>query len=64
MELLDMNDELRELIVSKAPVSKLKQAARRSGTIFLRDAAIEKLVQGLTTLPEINRVTFIEQGSV
>jgi type IV pilus assembly protein PilB len=64
MELLDMNDELRELIVSKAPVSKLKQAARKSGTIFLRDAAIEKMVQGLTTLPEINRVTFIEQGSV
>ncbi len=60
MELLDMNDELRELIVSKAPVSQLKQAARRSGTVFLREAAIEKMVQGLTTLPEINRVTFIE----
>ncbi len=63
MELLDMNDELRELIVAKAPVSQLKQAARKSGTVFLRDAAIEKLVQGLTTLPEINRVTFVEQAS-
>lgn len=63
MELLDMNDELRELIVAKAPVSQLKLAARRSGTLFLRDAAIEKMVQGLTTLPEINRVTFIEQGT-
>ncbi len=62
MELLDMNDELRELIVAKAPVSQLKQAARKSGTVFLRDAAIEKLVQGLTTLPEINRVTFVEQA--
>ena len=64
MELLDMNDELRELIVSKAPVSQLKQAARNSGTVFLRDAAIEKLVQGVTTLPEINRVTFIEREKV
>jgi len=63
MELLDMNDDLRELIVSKAPVSQLKQAARSSGTVFLRDAAIEKMVQGLTTLPEINRVTFIEKGT-
>lgn len=63
MELLDMNDELRELIVAKAPVSQLKQAARKSGTIFLREAAIDKLVQGLTTLPEINRVTFVEQGT-
>lgn len=64
MELLDMNDELRELIVAKAPVSQLKQAARKSGTVFLRDAAIDKLVQGLTTLPEINRVTFVEQGTI
>ncbi len=62
MELLDMNDELRELIVSKAPVSRLKEAAKAAGTIFLRQAAIEKVVAGITTLPEINRVTFIEQG--
>lgn len=64
MELLDMNDELRELIVSKAPVSRLKQAARDAGTLFLRQAAIEKVVAGITTLPEINRVTFIEQGEL
>ncbi len=62
MELLDMNDELRELIVGKAPVSRLKQAARDAGTIFLRQAAVDKIVAGITTLPEINRVTFIEQG--
>ena len=62
MELLDMTDELRELIVSKAPVSQLKEAARRAGTSFLRQSAIEKVVAGITTLPEINRVTFIEQG--
>jgi len=61
MELLDMNDELRELIVSKAPVSKLKQAARKAGTIFLRQSAVEKVIEGITTLPEINRVTFVEQ---
>ncbi len=62
MELLDMTDELRELIVSKAPVSHLKEAARRAGTSFLRQSAIDKVVAGITTLPEINRVTFIEQG--
>jgi len=61
MELLDMTDELRELIVSKAPITQLKQAARAAGTVFLREAAVEKVVQGLTTIPEINRVTFIEQ---
>ncbi|PLX74246.1 MAG: pilus assembly protein PilB [Desulfuromonas sp.] len=64
MELLDMNDEMRELIVSKAPVTQLKKAAREAGTIFLRQAAIEKVVAGISTLPEINRVTFVEQGDL
>ncbi|MGE4578604.1 MAG: GspE/PulE family protein [Desulfuromonadales bacterium] len=61
VELLDLNDELRELIVQKAPVTQLKKAARESGTIFLREAALEKVFAGLTSLAEINRVTFIEQ---
>lgn len=61
VELLDLNDELRELIVQKAPVTQLKKAAREAGTIFLREAALEKVFAGLTSLAEINRVTFIEQ---
>jgi len=61
VELLDLNDELRELIVQKAPVTQLKKAARAAGTIFLREAALEKVFAGLTSLAEINRVTFIEQ---
>jgi type IV pilus assembly protein PilB len=61
IELLDLNDNLRDLIISKASVSKLKEAARAAGTAFLRDAAVEKLLNGVTTLDEINRVTFAEQ---
>ncbi|TYO98735.1 type IV pilus assembly protein PilB [Geothermobacter ehrlichii] len=60
VELLDLNDDLRELIVSKTSVSRLKEAARKAGTVFLRQAAVEKLVEGMTSLEEINRVTFIE----
>jgi len=60
VELLDLDDDLRELIVNKTPVSKLKQAARAAGTQFLRQAALEKLVAGSTSLAEINRVTFVE----
>lgn len=59
-EVLMLNDELRELIASRAPVSVTKQAARRHGTRFLREAAIDLLAQGRTTLEEINRVTFAE----
>jgi len=59
-ELLDLDDDLRDLIINKASVSRLKEAARGAGTAFLRDSAVEKLLKGETTLDEINRVTFVE----
>ena len=54
-----LNDELRELITSRAPLRELKEAARRGGTRFLREAAYDAVRQGETTLQEINRVTFV-----
>ena len=61
LELLDLNDDLREMILAKTPVSKLKEAARAAGTHFLREAAVNKVLAGVSTLEEINRVTFVEQ---
>jgi general secretion pathway protein E len=58
-ELLVMNDELRELIIARAPARKLKEAARAAGTIALRDAAHALVQAGETRLEEINRVTFV-----
>ncbi|HEY1290530.1 MAG TPA: GspE/PulE family protein [Burkholderiales bacterium] len=58
-ELMILNDELRELITSRAPVRKLREAAQRSGTRLLRDAAFDAVRKGSTTLQEINRVTFV-----
>ena len=58
-ELLVLNDEVRELITSRAPLRELKDAARRGGTRLLRDAAFEAVRNGETTLQEINRVTFV-----
>jgi len=60
IELLDLDDNLRDMIINKAPVSRLKEAAHAAGTAFLRDSAVEKLLNGVTTLEEINRVTFAE----
>lgn len=60
VEFLEMDDELRELIVSKVPIARLKQAARERGTKLLRESAMEKFCAGETTLREVNRVTFIE----
>ena len=58
-ELLILNDELREMIVAREPIRKLKEAAKRSGMRTIREAAIEAVGNGLTTLQEINRVSFI-----
>jgi general secretion pathway protein E len=58
-ELLVLNDELRELIVARAPARKLKEAARAAGTVALREAALQLVNAGETTLEEINRVTFV-----
>jgi len=58
-ELLVLNDELRELIIARAPARKLKDAARAAGTVPLREAAVRLVESGETTLEEINRVTFV-----
>ncbi len=58
-ELLVLTDELRELIVARAPVRKLKETARAAGTVPLREAAMALVSAGETTLEEINRVTFV-----
>jgi general secretion pathway protein E len=56
-ELLCFNDEIRELIVTREPVRKIKEAARANGTRSMREAALELVRRGETTLQEINRVT-------
>ncbi|HZN86076.1 MAG TPA: ATPase, T2SS/T4P/T4SS family, partial [Burkholderiales bacterium] len=58
-ELLLMNDEMRELIIARAPARSLKTAAAANGTRFLRQAALDSVKAGETTLEEINRVTFV-----
>jgi type II secretory ATPase GspE/PulE/Tfp pilus assembly ATPase PilB-like protein len=59
-ELLDLSERIRELILDKRPTSEIRRAAREEGMTFLRESALQKAVQGVTTLREINKVTFIE----
>jgi type IV pilus assembly protein PilB len=59
-ELLDLSDRIREMIVSRRPTSEIKRAAREEGMTFLRDSGLERVREGVTTLKEINKVTFIE----
>jgi type II secretory ATPase GspE/PulE/Tfp pilus assembly ATPase PilB-like protein len=59
-ELLDLSDTIRELILARRPTSEIKKAARDEGMRFLRESAVEQVLKGVTTLREINKVTFVE----
>jgi type II secretory ATPase GspE/PulE/Tfp pilus assembly ATPase PilB-like protein len=59
-ELLDLTDHIREMILEKRPTSEIKKAAREEGMRFLRESAVEQVMNGVTTLREINKVTFVE----
>jgi type IV pilus assembly protein PilB len=59
-ELLDLSDRVRELILEKRPSSEIRKAAHEEGMHFLRDSALSRVRAGITTLKEINKVTFIE----
>jgi type II secretory ATPase GspE/PulE/Tfp pilus assembly ATPase PilB-like protein len=59
-ELLDMSDRIRQLILERRPAVEIKQAAREEGMTVLRDSALEKVFAGVTTLREINKVTFVQ----
>ncbi|HET7159428.1 MAG TPA: GspE/PulE family protein [Burkholderiales bacterium] len=58
-ELLILNDEIRELITTRASMRTLKEAAQKHGTRFLRQAALAAVSRGETSLQEVNRVTFV-----
>jgi type IV pilus assembly protein PilB len=59
-ELLNLSDRIREMILDRRPASEVKKAAHEEGMRFLRESAVEKVLTGLTTLREINKVTFVE----
>jgi general secretion pathway protein E len=58
-EVLRLTDEIREMIIARASIRALKEQARKEGTRFLRDVALDLVRAGHTTLQEVNRVTFV-----
>jgi type IV pilus assembly protein PilB len=60
-ELLDLSDNVREMIVERRPGSEVRRAAEAEGLTSLRESALKKVFTGVTTLHEINRVTFVEE---
>jgi len=60
-ELLDMSDTVREMIIERRPGSEIRRQAEKEGLSSLRESAVKKVFAGVTTLYEINRVTFVEE---
>ena len=58
-ELLVLNDEMREAIVSRAPVRQLKELAHKAGVRLIRHSALDLVRRGQTTVEEVNRVTIM-----
>ncbi|MFZ7126616.1 MAG: GspE/PulE family protein [Desulfobacterales bacterium] len=59
IEVLEMTDDMKELFINRSPIAEIKQKAIQSGSIFLRRAALQEVFNGVTTLKEANRVTFV-----
>src|SRR6202163_1393833 len=60
-ELLDLTDRIREMIVDRRPTSEIKRIARDEGMVTLRESGLAKIREGITSVKEINKVTFVEQ---
>jgi type IV pilus assembly protein PilB len=61
-ELLELNDRIRDALISYKNSADIRKIAKEEGMVFLREAALEKVFDGTTTLREANKVTFVEEN--
>jgi type IV pilus assembly protein PilB len=59
-EILELSDPIRELILEKRPLSEVKKRAKAEGMVFLRQVGMDKVLAGMTSLKDLNKVTFVE----
>ncbi len=59
-ELLELSDKIREMILERKPLSEVKKRAKSEGIVFLREVGMQKVLKGITSLKELNKVTFVE----
>lgn len=59
-ESLAINDAMKDMLARQAPISEVKALAKSQGFRSLRDSAVSLVLQGVTTLEEINRVTPVQ----
>jgi type II secretory ATPase GspE/PulE/Tfp pilus assembly ATPase PilB-like protein len=59
-EFLELSDSIREMILERKPLSEVRKQARNEGMVALRQIGLQKALDGVTSLKELNKVTFIE----
>jgi type IV pilus assembly protein PilB len=59
-ELLELSDEIREMILARKPLSEVRKLAESEGMVPIRQSGLEKLFSGVTSLKDLNKVTFVE----
>jgi general secretion pathway protein E len=61
-EFLKVTDEIQRLILEKKDSNIIKEMARKNGMRTLREDGWLKVRQGITTIPEVLRVTQVEEA--
>ena len=56
-EVMELDDEIREMIMIGASTSELRQKAKEKGMLTLRQSGLEKIKQGITSIEEVLRET-------
>jgi type IV pilus assembly protein PilB len=59
-ELLELSDAIREMILVRKPLSEVRKRAKEEGIVFLRQVGLDKVLRGVTSLKDLNKVTFVE----
>jgi type II secretory ATPase GspE/PulE/Tfp pilus assembly ATPase PilB-like protein len=59
-EILELSDAIREMILEKKPLSEIRKRAKAEGMVFLREVGVDKVLAGITSLKDLNKVTFVE----
>jgi len=59
-EILELSDTIREMILGRKPLSEVRKKAKSEGMVFLREVGVQKVLKGITSLRELNKVTFVE----
>ncbi len=55
-EAIDVDDDIQKLITSRATSSDIMKVAKAKGTVTMRQDGMLKVLTGMTTITEVNRV--------